>query len=210
MSNHIPVVKVQFDVDSAAEAVGSGWLEFISSMVSSLAWPVAVVIIAFAFRTKLSDLLSKVQKISWGDASIDLAEKLDDAEAASKEIAEEIVVREPAVPDDRFSKLVEISPSAAILDSWQRIERLLNERFVDEFLSGKRPISAHAVFRKLHREGKINSSTFNLLRELQQVRNIAVHEGEQGVTPTDAFRFYNMSKLLETALSLNIKNVEYS
>lgn len=210
MSNQIPVVKAQFDVDRVAEAVGSGWLDFISSIVASLAWPVAVVIIAFAFRTKLSDLLSKVQKISWGEASIDLAEKLEDAEAASKEIAEEIVATEPAVPDDRFSKLVEISPSAAILDSWQRIERLLNEHFVDEFMSGGRPISANSVFRKLHHNGRINSSTFNLLRELQQVRNIAVHEGERGVSPTDAFRFYNMSKLLETALSLNVKDVEYS
>ncbi|WP_417794621.1 hypothetical protein [Terasakiella pusilla] len=67
------------EVSSSTETMS--WLEFVASLVGNLAWPVAAVIIAFAFKKQISNLLSKIQKLSWGDNSIELAEKLDNAEA---------------------------------------------------------------------------------------------------------------------------------
>jgi hypothetical protein len=40
------------------------WLQFISSIVGSLAWPVCSVIIALVFRKRLSDLLAKLLKLN--------------------------------------------------------------------------------------------------------------------------------------------------
>ncbi len=104
---------------------GMGWLEWSSSIVGSLAWPVAAVIIACLFRSQIAGLLAKLRKFSFGDAEIHFAEVLDNVEANFGQ-SREPDLREP-LKDDRFQQLVEISPSAAILDAWQPIEARLQE-----------------------------------------------------------------------------------
>ena len=44
---------------------GMGWMEFVSSIVGSLAWPVAAVIVAAIFHRQIAGLLAKVRKLNW-------------------------------------------------------------------------------------------------------------------------------------------------
>jgi hypothetical protein len=79
-----PLPGATIEVKLATAEKSMDWLQWSSSLVHSLAWPVAAVIIAFIFRDQISGLLSKIRKLSWGDKVVDFAEKLDELEAATR------------------------------------------------------------------------------------------------------------------------------
>ncbi|MBB6134900.1 hypothetical protein HD842_003058 [Massilia aurea] len=60
------------------------WLQFWSSIVSSLAWPVCVVLVSLIFRKKLGDLLAKITKLELpGGISTEFGKGLANVEQAN-------------------------------------------------------------------------------------------------------------------------------
>lgn len=187
---------LELKICGADEAMG--WLDFIASIVSSVAWPIAAVVIALAFRKQISGLLNKIRRLSWGDTSVELAEKLDKVETVSQSIPILDHNPDPALPTDRFQRLLEISPAAAILDSWTNVEGLLrdigNRRGYDSKLSSLPSEVAH----RLQKENLISDSVYEMVRDLRGIRNEAAHKRD--VTPTDAYRFYELVERVTKAL----------
>jgi hypothetical protein len=187
------------DVTISKGSEGMGWLDFIASIVGSMSWPIAAVVIAFAFRKQISSLLNKIRRLSWGDTSVELATQLDKVETASKSIPE-IDGDVPApLPDDRFQRLLEISPSAAILDSWASVDRRLRQIGAFRQIDMQRTPTIRSITDDLMRSGDISASIHNMIRALQKIRNTAAHEHE--VSPTDAYRFYDLVETVSKALS---------
>ncbi|WP_295324855.1 hypothetical protein [uncultured Sphingopyxis sp.] len=187
------------DVTISKGPEGMGWLEFIASVVSSVSWPIAIVVIAFAFRKQIASLLNKIRRLSWGDTSVELATQLDKVETASKAISEIDGGAPTPLPDDRFQRLLEISPSAAILDSWASVDRRLRQIGTFRQMDVRRLPTIRAIIDDLLRSGDISSSIHNMIRDLQKIRNTAAHEHE--VSPTDAYRFYDLVETVSKALS---------
>lgn len=204
---------------AAAAKEAMGWLDWSASVIGSLAWPVAAVIIAWLFRSQIAALLAKVKQVRWGDAVVDLSEKLDQIEAVALEVkaeaAEEarddatsLATIPPSPVDDRFQNLLTLSPSAAILDAWLPIEqKIINLVAANPQISSGQSKSSNNTYHniKLLRDrGVISGVTYDLLRELQQLRNIAVHS--EDVTIADAYRFKSFSD--EVMRSLGRMHVE--
>lgn len=176
-----------------AASDGMGWLEFVASIISSLAWPVAAVIITLAFRRQITSLLNKIRRLTWGDKALDFAEKLDKVEQtlhAELENSDGPALT-PPIPDNRFGRLLEISPSAAILDSWAPVEKLIREIGQKRGIDSKRVIVPIQVVRQLRDEGIINGSVYEMVRDLRSIRNAAAHQLD--VTATDAYRFHKLA-----------------
>lgn len=174
---------------------GMGWFEFISSLVGSLAWPLAAVAIALMFRSQIAALLAKVRKLSWGDSSVELAEQLDKVEDNSRAVEPSL---EAAVPDQRFQQLLAISPSAAILDAWGTVERMLYQVGTDQNLEAKILTQPLRIMDSLARNETISPTIYEMLRDLRNVRNSAAHQQE--VTVADAIRFHDLSEKVVRAL----------
>lgn len=174
---------------------GMGWLEFISSLVGSLAWPLAAVIIALMFKSQIAALLAKVRKLSWGDSSVELAEQLDKAEDKARAVEP---AEEPPLPDQRFQQLLAISPSAAILDTWGTVERMLYQVGSDHNLDQRGLAQPNKIMDSLVKNGKIAPHIYEMLRDLRGIRNAAAHQKE--VTASDAIRFYDLSEKVVRAL----------
>ena len=172
-----------------------GWFEFISSLVGSLAWPLAAVAIALMFRSQIAALLAKVRKLSWGDSSVELAEQLDKVEDNSRAVEPSL---EAAVPDQRFQQLLAISPSAAILDAWGTVERMLYQVGTDQNLEAKILTQPLRIMDSLARNETISPTIYEMLRDLRNVRNSAAHQQE--VTVADAIRFHDLSEKVVRAL----------
>jgi hypothetical protein len=173
-----------------------GWLSWSASVVHSLAWPVAAVVIAFIFRAQISGLLDKIRRLTWGDKVVDFAGELDQIEAAIRIDApprsEPSERSRPLLGDERFEALLAISPAAAILDAWVPTEMLIEE--LTEGLSpsgrrGRRSTSQHLDI--LVEAGVITQSVAALTRQLLALRNAAAHGG--AVTAADAYRFRDLS-----------------
>lgn len=181
-----------------------GWMEFISSLVGSLAWPVAAVIIAGIFHKQIAGLLAKVRKLNWGDASVELTEQLDKVEDKARVIEAEAALLppipdEPEVPTDRFQALVAISPSAAILDAWKPVERRLTQLGKDNFGSAAKYTPSNKIAEKLAAQGVLMSSIVGMVDDLRKIRNDASHSKE--VSVTDALRFQELASQVMSLLS---------
>lgn len=177
----------------AAEAA-MNWLEFIASLVGSLAWPVAAAIIALVFHKQVSGLLAKVKTLKWGEASVDFTEKLDQAEneadALPVQTGDQPAVPPPA-PSGRFHDLLAISPNAAILDTWSEVESAVRKLGKHHGLteSSARP---SRVGDELVKTGVLPVGVHKMLTEMRAMRNAAAHGA--ATTPEDALRFYQLSQ----------------
>lgn len=187
----------QIIVIKADEAMD--WLTFWSSVIGSVAWPMAAFGVAFLFRRQLRKLIDRIKKLSLGENSVDFGEKLDEAEA---EAAMAIPANAPAIiapplPNERAQQLIALSPSAAVLDTWRVVERKtlqLAEPFYSGMSTnrdGKRIVPFRAAVKALFDHGVISRSTHSLLHDLQQLRNAAAHNDE--VSAAEAVRFMTLA-----------------
>jgi hypothetical protein len=179
--------------------------QFIASMVQSivsLAWPIAIFACVWLFRQRLQTLLPllRVKHKDW-EASF----RLDQAE---KEAAE--LPPTPATPEaeptpeekDKFQKLVEISPRAAILEQRAEIEDALEmlAKTADEELGGTR--SLLQLTRKLRSLDIIDPTTSAILDDLRVIGNNAAHRLDTEFTSDEAQRYRRLANNVINRLTL--------
>jgi len=192
-----------------SDAETMNWLQWSASIVASLAWPVAAVAIAFIFRGQIRGLLASIRRLTWGDKSVDFAEKLDRIEEA---VRVEGPSRSkppnwsPLLGDDRFQALLAISPAAAILDAWGPAEMLIDE--LTDYIEPapvRRQRTTAGQLDLLVKEGTVTPSIAQLIRQLMALRNEAAHG--TSITAADAYRFRDLSDdmidRLEQHLTMN-------
>lgn len=179
------------------------WLTFISSVVGSLAWPVAAFAIAFIFRKQIALLVDRIRRMSLGDNSIEFSDRLDKVEAEAEASSPDPINSSADFLDERTSKLIALSPAAAILDAWKPIDQRVTQACM---ALHEHPSPTHirrAVFsariKTLLEAGQITQSTYAVLTDLQRLRNIAVHADD--VSAADAIRFMSLAKRVELLLT---------
>lgn len=171
--------------------------QFIASMLqsfASLGWPIAFVIAVWLLREKLSALLPRL-RMKYG--GVDVSFTLDQAE---KEAAQ--IPKAPPSPDldptpeekNRYEKLAEYSPRAAILEKRADLEQTLRT-VAEPLLSSKGPrpwktIPLTAAIRLLRSHGVIDENTSALLVDLRNIGNRAAHSADNSeFTRNEALRF---------------------
>ncbi|BEU99685.1 hypothetical protein [Novosphingobium olei] len=113
---------------TVAKAAGSMlWFDRLVTLAGALAWPLALVLVALLFRAHWIALLHRLDELRWGDKSARFSRRLDRLERAAP-----FPPPLPAPEDEpdlalsgdhaRFLQLLELSPSAAVLDAWSRVE----------------------------------------------------------------------------------------
>lgn len=171
---------------------GTDWLEWWASILSALAWPLAALVIALIFRHHLLALLSRLDELSWGDKSARFARKLDrlEFEAPPMPVDDET---EPALTlsgdHARFLKLLNLSPNAAVLDSWEGIEAALQSLAHGQQLA---TADAGQATQALEQRGVLPARTVGMIGEMRALRNAAAHN--QDISVSDALRFRNLAK----------------
>lgn len=173
---------------------GMGVLDFIASLVSSFAWPLAAFIIALVFHKQIGSLLAKVKTLKWGEAAVDFTEKLDKVESEAAVLADQTKAQDtatPAAPSGRFHELLAISPNAAILDSWSEVESEIRKPGKHHGLIDS-PARPSRIGDQLVKDGVLPIGVHKMLAEMRSMRNQAAHGAQ--TTPEDALRFYQLSQ----------------
>lgn len=199
-----------------------GWMEFVTTLVSTTAWPVVLVIIVLTFRKPITDILNSLEEARWGETGLKVSRQLDRAEEASEkvldnlpeqaktldEISEAVALTGDAIekakarytdalsePDDenRFLALLQISPGAAIFDAWRDVEKELRALGDRHDLQTKPKFgSVMNVMNVLMKAGILKPDVAKWLNELRIVRNTAAHA--QSTSTEAAFRFFELSR----------------
>ena len=78
-------------VDEGTEGVAP-WLDFTSSIVDSLIWPIIILFLALFFRSSIRRLLDRIASVSWGDKHVKFDRKLGVCRFWDFEVAEKATV----------------------------------------------------------------------------------------------------------------------
>ncbi|MGY2361502.1 DUF4145 domain-containing protein [Pseudomonas azotoformans] len=165
------------------------WLQFLSSVIGSIAWPSAVVLLAILMRAPLGKLLPLIRTLKYKDLQIDIGEQLEavrekvGAEGEAPDVASE----EPPLS---FKKLAQADPRAAILSAWIPVEIELNEIAKKIHVETRR--GAMDLIGVLRRHGILDRLTSETLDQLRRIRNTAVHVTEESVSFDDAIHMAEM------------------
>ena len=159
------------------------YLGFISEIISHLAWPVTVLIIAILLRKRLGDLLSSITKLKFRDLEMDFkrlaesAEKLPVAEAPRQPMSE---------PNQTFftsfeKQVMDIAthaPSAAILLAWTGVETAMASAVSRMSISPDPPSmrSSGHTLDCLRRFAGLPNEVGNLIDEMRILRNKVAHD----------------------------------
>jgi hypothetical protein len=184
------------------------WLTFISSVIGNLAWPATILAVVFMLRKPIAGLLPDLRKLKYKDLEVDFGQGLERAEKQLDEVASPTRTAFERHPDvepeplpkthkELVSKIADLSPSAAILESWKNVERAL-----DFYFSGrgiKRPISGQSITGHLDYDPNFPPQLVSAYQELRVLRNKAVHE-KGGISPAQAREFDDLASRLTLAL----------
>ncbi len=181
--------------------------QLIVGLVQALAWPIITFFIVLLLRKPFIELLKNVEKMKWQGVEFEFGQKLVNAEKGAKGLslpsAEKVEL--PSFKQDmslyeKMKSIAEISPAAAIADSWKAVEfatmQLADARGYD--VSGK--IAGYKIVDKLAADNILDIGTLSLYKELRSMRNSAAHHSDILITTSEAIRYVDLSLSLVNKL----------
>jgi hypothetical protein len=163
------------------------WMELVSSLVHSLAWPAAAVLLVLVLRAPISRMLSEVvlRRLKAGPVEIKWDRKLEEVKTGLEEEKSGLSrdglpsVEEPGERLDfirDIATIAEVSPWAAVMESYLRLEMELRRLLPPSSKPGETS-TLSGLIRASVKAGRLTPRDEKILHELITLRNIAVHGG---------------------------------
>ncbi|WP_447215411.1 DUF4145 domain-containing protein [Citrobacter pasteurii] len=182
----------------------------IVDLVSVLVWPGVTVWFIKKYGDDVKSLILRLSRIKMGGAEAEFAENLDVAEALAVDTP--VVNIQDAVHDEdtEFSRrlsalqrIADVSPRAAIMESWLLIEEAAGKAGFVQGATIPR-INIPLFLDWLAREHRIDKNTAKLVEKMRHLRNSAAHLRDFELTRDEAERYLKLA----TRLSLIIVDPE--
>lgn len=181
-------------------------LEFVASVISSLAWPTAVLVGILTFRRNIGRRIEEIRRLTWGDKSVDFGEKLEKIEnQAATLIPSQDHKKLPAPREEpstvdkqdvaRFESVLEVEPRLAIIDAWASVEREM-QRVALERGYGPQAKSGTFLVRRLSADGVLGRETVKIVDGLRMLRNAVAHGEDRQITIEEARRYHELAGLI--------------
>ena len=179
------------------------WLQFFASVIGALAWPTAVVLSVLLLRRELVQLLRRLKRLKYGDAEAEFGEKLEEVEEDIAELPTPASASLWQTDESfrlHFKDFNRFSNNSAVFVSWLEVESaILNLARAANLLETNMPASRAAQL--LFRKELIDQQTYHAIRELQELRNIAVHPNDtRTVSKEEAERFKKLAEKVAAVL----------
>lgn len=170
--------------------MGVGWTDFVASLVGSLAWPVAAVVLVALLRRDLSGILRRMShgRIRWPGGEADFVLEIEkvrrDAEAASSAIASPEASSTSQESSEILARLrqdllstARVAPVAAVESAWRLLETGLRDVVHDAgALMGVRSSTPGAWAGFLASHGALGEDAPRVVAALNSIRDRALHQ----------------------------------
>ncbi len=162
-------------------------LSFVASLVHSLAWPTSVVAVVVVLRQPIGAALHRLSKARVGPVEAEFDQELAEVrkeltaapEATALAARPGDVVETLSLPEE-LSRLAEISPRAAVLEGFTRIEARLHEMLREAGVEVSARSSGPALARLARKHSLISEESLNAIEGLAVMRNLSAHSpGEE-------------------------------
>lgn len=172
------------------------WMEFVSSLVDSLSWPISIFILVLILRKPIARLLARTASIRWGDKQIEFSSSLlaaskqvDRAYRDSPDVGMDASSSERALNSVKHAlRTSSKQPRQAIIEAWLEVEVALNaagNRLGLYESDGKRRHAGLAI-RLLRSREHLEADWAEALYRLRQLRNEAAHDRPFHLEPNQA------------------------
>lgn len=186
-------------------------LEFISSLINSLAWPSVIIITVLILRKTISQVMLGVSKIKYNDLQVDFEKELAKIEYTINQsqdysISDNRLLKTEKVEinntsnknlEQQLKEIAEISPVAAIIMAWSSIENEIQSTILRLSISPDYPFynSALKNVQLLKENSYIDKFTEQTLTQMRILRNKVLHEdtSNEPVTYSEALEYCKIS-----------------
>lgn len=192
----------------------SDWQQFIASLIGSLAWPAAVLVLAWMFRSSLGRLLSgDIKRWKAGPAGVEVEYWEKAIAEARQELAQDRastpaeVAAESGPRDfrDEMTELAAISPRSAVMESFRRVELQLRSMLELVGVEQVRPTGARMMAEIALQRGLITAATVDAIRGMSTLRNLAAHgHDDSEIDQVRALEFIDLAEAVLFALEQSL------
>lgn len=183
-------------------------LEFIASLVNSLAWPAAVVIGVVLVRKPLLRMLPQLEELQYKDWKARFRRELDAAAETAQSLPPAAPGEEPQLPGFLGGGNGPTMPrnEFLVLAHWGELERMMYELAAKAGFA--QPYGPHVVKIEDHlrSHGLISEEAHALLEHLRALRNQAAHPGPTLLSLAEASAYASLSATARNYLSTQIRN----
>jgi uncharacterized protein YutE (UPF0331/DUF86 family) len=177
-------------------------LQFISSLVGSVAWPLTLVGALLLLRKPILTLLPTLRSLQYDKLKVEFGKQLEKAEAEVSKLPS-VISAPPSLDnasDERFEAAARVAPNLAVLQAWLDVEAELKSTAIKAGIEFKRSSPLDAA-RAIQRAGLLDKQTAELIRDLRNLRNLAVHPDEnKPITFEHAQRYKSVADQIISAL----------
>ncbi len=170
-------------------------MDQIIKLFDIIIWPSIVLIIVIILRKPIKSMILFVENIKYKDFEVKFHKGLNQLKEEVKEAG--IAIQNQIGEKTDIYKLIEISPSSAIIESWKELE-LAARKKVEELASHetkfKNPLQRPIAY--LEYTGALIPSTARAIRELQSLRNQTAHISDIKIKKEDALEYSSLAKAI--------------
>jgi hypothetical protein len=167
--------------------------QFIASLVNSLAWPAAVVVLLFVFRQRITELFEQLPKrLKAGPLEVEWDRAVAVTATGLVAPRQERVALTPTEDLADLAPLTEAAPRAAVLDAASRVEAALRARFESSDVEVPPSPGLRNLARRARDAGLVEVETARSIEGLGVMRDLAAHTRDE-VTPERAREFLTLA-----------------
>lgn len=182
-------------------------MELLVTLLTGIAWPVAVVWIAYLFKGELRSLLHRMSQLKYKDVEAKFEIGLAEAEAkvSSIEQSSPSLSSRPEITSklESLRRIADVSPRAAIMEAWVLVEDAAGK---SGFVQGAAipRVNPHLFVEELVRREKLPKGSDSLLDQMRKLRNQAAHLPDFSLNQDEADRYLQLAARM-SELILNVE-----
>jgi len=183
-----------------------GVLGFIASLIDSLAWPVAIVILVLILQSPLRKLLLELTRFRYGNVEIDFGREVQRLEDRAKTAG----LKLPGRPGPAMQIIADAArlapefPEPAVGLAWTAVEHELLQAIIRLAISADYPPYNAPIknIMLLYEQGYLDGETREVLDRMRNLRNAAVHAGRERtrISTDEAFEFIALAEAVSEKL----------
>jgi hypothetical protein len=180
---------------------------FITQLVSSLAWPLTVLICVVLLRPLLVGLVPLIRKLKYSDVEIQFGREVAELKLATAESIQPAKAEARQLPIwEELVRLAAVRPRTSILQAWQQVEQTLISMAKNHHLDvagavWQMPMVLGAL---LLNAGKISVHQYDFLTRLRRLANEATHAPVDSVNQDAAVEFVGLALRLAASLDAEV------
>ena len=164
-------------------------------LVEILAWPVTSLILIFAMRKPITGLIPQISKFKYKELEMEFEKDLNDLSQRSQETKLNNETEIDQEEDYYLQKVKDISPRAAILESWLGLEStaISSAKHFNLISDGKRQTLSQ-ILKLFEKEDILTSENVEIINDLRMLRNKATHETNFHISEEEATKFMEIAR----------------